>query len=57
MNHESKTEDFLFFVFKSVSRANTVNMNAQPLLESILPVWFVVNVSHNLLAFVACRNR
>jgi hypothetical protein len=31
MNHEIKTEDFLFFVFQSVSRANTTNkvdMNA-----------------------------
>jgi hypothetical protein len=29
LNHKSKTEDF-GFVFQSVSRANTVNMNAPP---------------------------
>jgi hypothetical protein len=32
LNDESKTEDFLFFVFKSVSRANIVNMNAPPMV-------------------------
>jgi hypothetical protein len=35
MNHKNKTEDYLFFVFQSVSRANktnTVKMNAPPLL-------------------------
>jgi hypothetical protein len=34
LNRESKREDFLFFVFQSVTRAktvNTVNMNAPPL--------------------------
>jgi hypothetical protein len=34
VNNESKTEDFLIFVFQSVSRANTVNMNAPPLDSS-----------------------
>jgi hypothetical protein len=33
LNYESKTEDFLFFVFQSVSRANTDNMNAPPLCK------------------------
>jgi hypothetical protein len=32
LNHESKTEDILFFVFLSVSRDNAVNVNAPPLL-------------------------
>jgi hypothetical protein len=31
LNYGSKTEDFLFVVFQSVSRVNTVNMNASPL--------------------------
>jgi hypothetical protein len=30
IEHESKTEGFLFFDFQSVSRANTVNINAPP---------------------------
>jgi hypothetical protein len=33
--HESKIEEFLFFIFQSVGQANTVNMinmNALPLL-------------------------
>jgi hypothetical protein len=33
LNHESKTEDFYFsFFFQSVSRANTANMNAPPMV-------------------------
>jgi hypothetical protein len=32
LNHESNTKTFLFFVFQSVSRANTVNMNSPPLM-------------------------
>jgi hypothetical protein len=32
VNHESKAEDFLFFVFQSVNWTNTVNMNAPPLV-------------------------
>jgi hypothetical protein len=39
LNHESNTEDFLFFVFQSVSRANTVNMNAPPLPTTQLIGW------------------
>jgi hypothetical protein len=30
MNHESKTEGFLFFVFQSVSQNNTANMKSLP---------------------------
>jgi hypothetical protein len=36
-NHESKTEDLLFFVFQSISRANTANavkMDATPLVTT-----------------------
>jgi hypothetical protein len=32
MNHKSSTEDVLFFVVQSVSRANTVNVSAPPLM-------------------------
>jgi hypothetical protein len=35
LNHESKTEDFLFFFFLSVSRSNMVNMNAPSLSETL----------------------
>jgi hypothetical protein len=33
---KSKTKDFLFFVFQSVSRADTVNMNGPPLDNTYL---------------------
>jgi hypothetical protein len=35
VNHKNKTEDFLFFIFQSVSwvnMVNTVNINAPPLI-------------------------
>jgi hypothetical protein len=34
LNHESKTEDTLFLIFKSVSRTNTVNMNTPPPVDN-----------------------
>jgi hypothetical protein len=35
VNHGSKAEDFLFFVFfQNVGRANTVNMSTPPLPET-----------------------
>jgi hypothetical protein len=34
VNHESKREDFLFFISQSVSRANTVNMNDPSLTQT-----------------------
>jgi hypothetical protein len=37
LNHESKTKDLLFFVIPSVSRANTINMNALLLLSMVFP--------------------
>jgi hypothetical protein len=40
LNHESKAEDFYFYFFQSVSRANTVNMNAPPLISTQLCYWF-----------------
>jgi hypothetical protein len=44
MSQESKTEDFLFFVFKGVSRANTVNMNA-PLLILLFVIYILLEVA------------
>jgi hypothetical protein len=32
LNHESKKEDFLFFIFQNVSRVNTVNTDGRPLM-------------------------
>jgi hypothetical protein len=36
LNHESKTEDFLFSVLQSVNRADTVNMKSPPLMMVIM---------------------
>jgi hypothetical protein len=42
LNHESKTEDFLFFVLQCVSRADTVKLNAPPLINTNEEVMRVV---------------
>jgi hypothetical protein len=58
LNHESKTEDFLFFVFQSVSRANTVNMNSSPLIflpSSHLSFFVYLSLSFISLTEILCR--
>jgi hypothetical protein len=49
LNHESKAEDFLFFVFQSVSQVSAVNMNAPPLQVGLPPTKIWKEVISSLL--------